>query len=87
MVSLTSCGRVFQLLGPALLKSCQLTPRCSGWATTKPARASVAASVCSGRALPAVPCDKTISARLSDAAVESAGKGAALLAMGTVNAP
>jgi hypothetical protein len=34
-----------------------------------------------------VPCDKTMSARLAFAADEGAGKGAALLAIWTVNAP
>jgi hypothetical protein len=47
----------------------------------------MAASVWSGRALHAVPCDKTISARLAGPVDEEGGKGAAFLALWTMNAP
>jgi len=45
------------------------------------------ASVWSGKPLPAVPCNKTISVRLADAVDEEGGKGAALLVLWTMNAP
>jgi hypothetical protein len=43
--------------------------------------------VWSGKPLPAVPCNKTISVRLADAVDEEGGKGAALLVLWTMNAP
>ena len=64
MTRLTSTGRVIHDGGPARDVSWKLSPACSGCATTKPARASVAASAWSDTALPPVPCDITIRRRM-----------------------